>query len=131
VSFAACSDFAEPHPDRESGEFRDFVLGRLSDVKAADAARATPGEDSDWNEVVELRIAPHPGLTLAQAKAIRLDYGIIGSSAVLRVRRALLFYALKRLGLDTKPDERPPQRQHIVLVNADQVKQWEPRLWET
>jgi len=33
-----------------------------------------------------------------------------------RVRRALLFYALKRLGLDVAPDSRPPQVQHIVLV---------------
>lgn len=44
---------------------------------------------------------------------------------------ALLFYALTRLGLDTKPDARPPQQQHIVLVNAEHVKQWQPRLWET
>jgi hypothetical protein len=61
----------------------------------------------------------------------RYRTAISGSSAVVRVRRALLFYALKRLGLDTKPDARPPQQQHIVLVNAEEVKAWQPRLWET
>ena len=117
--------------DRESGEFRDFVIGRMSQVALADAARSAPAQDDEWNEWIELRIAPHPALTPAQAKAIRLDYGITGGSAPLRVRRALLFYALKRLGLDTRPDARPPHEQQIVLVNADEVKRRQPRLWET
>jgi hypothetical protein len=38
------------------------------------------------------------------------------------VRRALLFYALKRLGLDVAPDARPAHMQHIVLVNRDEVE---------
>jgi hypothetical protein len=117
--------------DRDSGEFRDFVLGRTSDPKRAGAAHSTPEQDRDWHEWVELRIAPHPKLTPAQAKAIRLDYGISGTSATLRVRRALLFYALKRLGLDTAPDARPPQRQHIVLVDPEQVMAQRPLQWET
>jgi hypothetical protein len=88
-------------------------------------------------------IAPHPGFTQAQAQAIAIDYGIRGgrgsrraaSAALLtaraglkpvptttiRVRRALLFYALKRLGLDVAADARPPNEQHIVLVNWDEV----------
>src|SRR5580658_5854853 len=117
--------------DHQSGEFRDFVIGRMADIAVVEAARAVPDEDRDWNERVELRIAPHPALTPAQAKAIRLDYGIAGNSAAIKVRRALLFYALKRLGLDTKPDARPPHEQQIVLVNADEVRALAPRLWET
>jgi hypothetical protein len=117
--------------DHQSGEFRDFVIGRISEVAAVDAARLAPTEDRDWNEWVELRIAPHPALTPAQAKAIRLDYRIAGSSAALKVRRALLFYALKRLGLDTRPDARPPHEQQIVLVNEAEIRALAPRLWET
>ena len=117
--------------DHQSGEFRDFVIGRMADIAVVDAAHVTPDEDRDWNEQVELRIAPHPALTPAQAKAIRLDYGIAGNSATLEVRRALLFYALRRLGLDTKPDARPPHEQQIVLVNADEIRALAPRLWET
>jgi len=30
---------------------------------------------------------------------------------------AASIYALKRLGLDTAPEARPPHEQHIVLVN--------------
>jgi hypothetical protein len=36
------------------------------------------------------------------------------------VRRALLYYALKRLGLDTKPEARRPQDQQIVLLDIAQ-----------
>jgi len=44
-----------------------------------------------------------------------------GNVAKLRVRRALLFYALKRLGLDIAPDARPAHVQHIVLLDRERV----------
>jgi hypothetical protein len=66
-------------------------------------------------------VQPGPGLTPAQARAIAVDYGIRGRSTSLRVRRALLFYALKRLGLDVAPDARPVSEQHIVLLNRAEV----------
>ena len=103
--------------DQESSEFRDFVIGRMGRPRLRGSARAQPRDDREWNEFVELEIAPHPKLTPAQAKAIALDYGIVKGTAKLRVRRSLLFYALRRLGLDVDPDARPPQEQHIVLVN--------------
>lgn len=108
--------------DRESGEFRDFVLGRMTKPKPGPAAQSRPADDGDWQAFVALQIAPHPRLTPAQKKAIALDYGIVKGSATLKVRRALLFYALRRLGLDIAPDARPPHEQHIVLVNRDEIE---------
>jgi hypothetical protein len=108
--------------DRESREFRDFVLGRLSKPKTAGPAKSAPVDDEDWHSFVELVIAPHPGLTAAQSRAIAIDYGIRGGSASLRIRRALLFYALRRLGLDVAADVRPAHEQHIVLVNRAEVE---------
>ncbi len=32
-----------------------------------------------------------------------------------------MFYALRRLGLDLPPDTRPPQEQHIVLINRAEI----------
>jgi hypothetical protein len=71
---------------------------------------------------VDLEIAPHPDLTPAQAKAIALDYGISKGKAVIKVRRALIFYALRRLGLDVDPNIRPPHEQHIVLLNRPEIE---------
>lgn len=107
--------------DRETGAFRDFVLGRIGAPHLETQAQAQPGEDRDWHAFVTLEIAPHPGLTPAQAKAIALDYGMTKGRARVRVRRALLFYALRRLGLDLKPDARPPHEQHIVLLNRADI----------
>lgn len=41
--------------------------------------------------------------------------------AKIKVRRALLYYALKRLGLDTYPGGRKPQNQQTVFVNDAEV----------
>ncbi len=108
--------------DRETGQFRDFVLGRLSKPKVGDTAGSAPQDDAEWHSFVALVIAPHPALTPAQARAIAIDYGIRGGSTSLRVRRALLFYALKRLGLDVAPDARSASEQHIALLNRDEVE---------
>jgi hypothetical protein len=117
--------------DRESGEFRDFVIGRMTAPRAAGAAQSRPADDADWNAFVMLEIAPHPKLTAAQTRAIAVDYGIRGKSTTLRVRRSLLFYALKRLGLDVPPDTRPPNEQQIVLVNRKEVEAAKRGLGET
>ncbi len=109
--------------DRETGEFRDFVLGRLSRPKLAGPAGSTTAGDADWNSFVELVVAPHPGLTPAQSRAVALDYAMTRGSVRLKVRRALLYYALKRLGLDHAPEARPPNVQQIVLLNRDAVMQ--------
>lgn len=103
--------------DHETEEFRDFVLGRLSKARLAEPARRRPEDDANWHNFVDLVIAPHPDLTLAQARAVALDYGITRNSLKIPVRRALAFYALKRLGLDHEPEARPPNVQQIVLLN--------------
>ena len=63
-----------------------------------------------------LEFGPHPDLSETQKKVIALDYGMRGGKAKIRVRKALLYYALKRLGLDTDPAARRPQDQQIVLL---------------
>jgi len=70
--------------DREHGEFRDFVLGRVLRAKVAGQAQSKPNEDADWTSFVPLVIAPHPGLTPAQARAIAIDYGLRGGRAGLK-----------------------------------------------
>jgi WYL domain-containing protein len=108
--------------DRESNEFRDFVLGRMSKPRLREPAGSAARDDVEWHAFVALVIAPHPKLTPSQARAIAIDYGIRGRSTTLEVRRALLFYALKRLGLDVAPETRPPSEQHIVLLNRHDIE---------
>ena len=64
-------------------------------------------------------VGPHPELSESQAKVIALDYGMRGGKAKIKVRRSLLYYALKRLGLDTDPAARKVQDQKIVLLDSE------------
>ena len=101
--------------------FKDFLLSRILKTRGVDAGGATDAADDDWLEHVTLEIAPHPELSENQKKVIALDYGMRDGRAKITVRRAFLYYALKRLGLDTAPSARKPQEQQIILINRDIV----------
>lgn len=101
--------------------FKDFLLSRILQTRSVEVSAATDAADADWREHVTLEIGPHPELSEKQQKVIALDYGMRGGRAKIRVRRALLYYALKRLGLDTDPSARKPQDQQIVLLNRKAV----------
>lgn len=101
--------------------FKDFVLGRIIDVGASRPAPARDADDVEWHDQVVLEIGAHPDLSAMQQKIIELDYGMSDGKAMVPVRRALLYYALKRLGLDTDPAARNPQDQQIILLNREAV----------
>ncbi len=111
---------ARAHCDR-SGAFKDFVLSRIAETRSSKASEALASRDQDWQDDVDLIIAPHPQLSAGQRKAIELDYGMEGGKAAIPVKRALLYYALKRLGLDTDPSARRPQDQQIILLNRAEI----------
>jgi hypothetical protein len=101
--------------------FKDFLLSRIVEVGDQGPVTSDPGSDGAWHTDVLLEIGPHPDLSDNQRRAIEMDYGMEAGHAQIVVRRALLFYALKRLGLDTDPAARKPQDQQIVLLNRDEV----------
>lgn len=100
--------------------FKDFLLSRIIEIRESRESLVSPDDDSDWNAEVVLEVGPHPALSETQAKVISLDYGMRGGKAKIKVRRALLYYALRRLGLDTDPAARRPQDQQIVLLNSSE-----------
>jgi predicted DNA-binding transcriptional regulator YafY len=102
--------------------FKDFLLSRIVEVGGLGLVTAQPSADEAWTTEIVLEIGPHPDLSAPQRRAIEMDYGMEGGRAEIHVRRALLFYALKRLGLDTDPSVRRPQDQQIILLNADKVR---------
>jgi predicted DNA-binding transcriptional regulator YafY len=101
--------------------FKDFLLSRILEIRGSRESEVASGQDRDWNTEVILEIGPHPALSETQARVIALDYGMRGGKAKIKVRRALLCYALRRLGLDTDPGARKPQDQQIVLLNREVI----------
>lgn len=104
------------------GVFKDFVLGRILSSSLGDKSNVAPDADKDWFETVTLKVAAHPHLSENQRRVVELDYGMTDGITEIPVRKSLLFYTLKRLGLDTDPNLRRPQDQHIVLKNAAEVQ---------
>ena len=102
--------------------FKDFLLSRIMELRGARQTEVSGDADAEWNEHVALEIGPHPDLSENQQKVIALDYGMRGGRTKVKVRKALLYYALKRLGLDIAPSARAPQDQQIVLLNRDQIE---------
>ena len=101
--------------------FKDFLLSRILQTRGVEASGVTEAADRDWQEHFTLEIGPHPDLSESQKKVIALDYGMRNGKVQIKVRRAMLYYALKRLGLDTDPAARRPQDQQIVLLNRDEI----------
>jgi hypothetical protein len=101
--------------------FKGFLLSRILDIRASRGSDVLAENDRDWHTFTTLEIGPHPALSDTQARVIALDYGMKGGKAEIRVRRALLYYALRRLGLDTDPAARKPHEQQIVLLNRDEL----------
>ena len=99
--------------------FKDFLLSRIIERRSFKPSEVSSGDDDDWNEFTTLEIAPHPGLSESQKRVVALDYGMREGRAQIRVRKALRYYALRRLGLDTPPEIRRPQDQQIVLLREE------------
>jgi hypothetical protein len=99
--------------------FKDFLLSRIVEIGKRGPVTADQHSDTDWHSEVVLDIGPHPDLSPTQRRAIEMDYGMEDGRAQIPVRGALLFYALKRLGLDTDPAARRPQDQQIILLNPE------------
>lgn len=102
--------------------FKDFLLPRILETGSLGDPVALGDRDALWQEHVGIEIAPHPHLTDSQKKVVAKDYGMADGSMVLNVRYAMLFYVLKRLGLLGDPEKEDPRRQHIVVVNKEEVQ---------
>ena len=101
------------------GDFRDFVLGRISWAGASEEPGLSKGDDDAWNTLIILRIGPHPGLNPSQREIIEHDFEMKGGELQLRVRQAMLLYTLTQLRLDRFTEERTPAEQQVVLLNPE------------
>lgn len=101
------------------GCFKDLLLARILGIRDSRPSDVYPSQDADWHTLVTLEICPHPDLSDTQKKVVALDYGMRDGKVSVRVRKALLYYTLKRLGLDADATTRKPADQQIVLLNRE------------
>lgn len=95
-------------------EFRDFVLGRIMEMRDEQPSDVSAEADKEWNEHVKVIIAPNPNLTADQKKIIERDYSMKRGKAEIVVRSSLLFYLKRRLGIEDGAQKTPAAQQVVI-----------------
>jgi len=107
--------------DRRRARFGDFVLTRVDDADALPTlpvAEEQREADHQWMRMVDLDLVPHPGL--GRPEPIERDYGMVDGCLNVRLRAALVGYALVHWSVDASPDHRlGPARHHLWLRNRE------------
>ena len=104
------------------GEYRDFVLARMSTAQLLAAAEHEADEDALWQKIITVKIGPHPGLSPTQKNAIALDYGMVDGVLARKIRAALTPYFLLSMRIGSDDMQRKPMEQQIVLLNRTEIQ---------
>jgi len=106
----------------EHGEFRDFVLSRITAVPAESSVEYTPDDgDRDWHEVIALELIPHPDLNERQREVIETDYGMTGGVLRIEQRTALLPYLARLMRIPTGTETLNPRAHPVIVRNRESV----------
>lgn len=104
--------------------FRDFAIGRLAIVGSAIENEVDPSKDIGWETIVNIILVPHSGLSPTQKEVVMRDYEMQDGQRIVPCRKAMLFYTLRHLNLDTPEVLPDPARQHVIIENRSDVDRW-------
>jgi hypothetical protein len=107
----------------KKSHFADFVLARVLNIGEARAASATSALDREWNEIVDVKLAPLPTLPEAQRRAVQYDYGMEDGCVSVQMRLCLTYYFERHLDLDLDPAKLPVGRIQICWINRDEIEE--------
>lgn len=98
-------------------QFKDFILSRCMMTRKLSIPGASAGNDLLWHDRFTVTLAPNPALSESQQSIIAQDYEMTGGRANVMVRKALLYYFLKRLRLDVADKLDNPHEIPVVVAN--------------
>lgn len=109
----------------ERQQFRDFNIGRMSDVRLEYQAAPKSGDDDEsWNIKLDAVIVPHRGLSPAAANMIAQEYFGGADSQLMVERAALLSYVLQAGKIAVNHKTQMPPEYLLELKDAESFKQW-------
>jgi predicted DNA-binding transcriptional regulator YafY len=106
----------------ESNTFKDFVLGRIASAVMRSESDIDVNSDHKWFSYMEVVIGPNPKLNEAQKNIVAMDYGMTDFTLKFKCRIALLYYLMKKLGIDRNGSDRAGEEQQIVAINFDEIQ---------
>jgi len=112
--------------DRRSGEYRDFVLARITTARLQSEdipLEESSAKDDSWNKLIKLEIVPHPK-NIKEKKAIELDYGMKKGVLNLEIRQSITGYILRNWNVDCTEDHRLNGAHYqLWLKNSNAIKE--------
>lgn len=111
--------------DVQSGQYRDFTIGRVISVNSIDEPfPADAPADIAWETRLQIQLVPHPSLSHAQALVIRYEYMDGAAARVVTCRAAMLNYVIQELRVAVDlANELPPSFQ-MALADDTAVRPW-------
>ena len=107
---------------------KDFLLSRVQDMRESGESPVSRVQDAVWNEIFTVTLKPHPKLSKSQAQTVAWDYNMQDMRLGAPVRLALLYYFLRRMGLeDCDGDKRDAREQHVVIANKAETRKAKAR----
>jgi hypothetical protein len=92
--------------DRRSGEFRDFVITRITQPKPLEDNTVLAHEKSDqdiqWTRIVEVELVAHPDAP--RPEIAEMDYAMTDGVLKMKLRAATAGYILRQWSVDCSPD---------------------------
>ncbi len=111
--------------------FADFVVGRILLAEIEPDYPWVDGiADTEWNETVEVHLAPDQRLSPSQMAAIEREFRMRNGKLSVEVRKALLVYVLGRLGLleaVRRGAQAPSASRGIRCLNPADLRPFLPR----
>lgn len=108
---------------REHNDFRDYSLSRIGNTTNSRRRSIDPAWDYEWAQEIDLVVAPNPMLSEERQEAVAFELGMSNRQLVHRCRLSLCFYFMSQYNLDVEPGLLRPEKQQIILLNLDLVKQ--------
>lgn len=107
------------------GEFRMFLLGRITKVHAREADSVAIPRDEAWGKRVEVVLVPSPKLKPAAKDVVEYDYGMTNGRVTISVRLELLKDFLGEhslLHIPSKPLKLRKDNGQIAIENAAEIE---------
>jgi predicted DNA-binding transcriptional regulator YafY len=106
-------------------EYRDFVLSRFRGIpEIMDISEHGVENDTQWNTLVVVRIAPDPRLKLEQREVVEMDYGMENGVLEISTRARLVPYVMQLLHIEPNELAEDPTAQQIVVENRSALGPW-------
>lgn len=104
--------------DRESQQFRDFVITRIRNPQVLKGENPAPHEASDqdiqWTRILELDLVPHPNRPHPEIS--EMDYSMERGVWKMKLRAAMAGYILCKLRVDCSPTHKLNGSEHRLWL---------------